>query len=134
MPILFDDHPLAAYHHFYLADAARNFELPTNGTDEALNTRFLAGTSVIVAATERNMTVPAPHEQRPQIDIDAADHVVVGRIHTSGEIAIAGLSDYFSHVARAVVEAGYLGVMIVSTCLDTRGEEGLDGEDRYEVH
>ena len=88
---------------------------------------------MIVAATERNMIAPArvtPYDQRPQIDIDAADHVVVGRIQTSDEIAIAGLSDYFPPAPLAVVRAGYLGVMIVSTGLATRGEEGLDGKDR----
>ncbi|WP_293776469.1 hypothetical protein [uncultured Oxalicibacterium sp.] len=137
MPILFDGSLLADYHQFYLADAAGNVDLPTNWNDDALNTRLLSGPGVLIVATERNMTVPVRvilHERRPQIDIDAADHVVEGHLHTSGEIVIAGLNDYLPQAPRRRVPAGELGVMIIFTGLDTLSEDGLDGEDRYDVH
>ena len=51
-----------------------------------------------------NMTVQVRvelHEQQPRIDIEKADHVVVRNFQTSGQIVIAGLTDYLPTAHRA---------------------------------
>jgi hypothetical protein len=64
------------------------------------------------------------HEQMPKIDIENADHVVIGRLHTSGQIVIAGLTDYLQEV-HVRVPAGHLDAMVVSTGLRTLSDVGL---------
>lgn len=137
MTVLFDGMVMADYHQFYLADTSRAEDLPSGWTDEDLSVRLLAGDGAIVVMTDRNMDVALVvelREQMPAIDVEKADHVVIGQLHTAGEIVIAGLMDYLPQAARARVPKGALGAMIVSTGLRTLSEDGLDGDDRYTVY
>ncbi|MGO1079726.1 hypothetical protein [Inquilinus sp. CA228] len=137
MAVLFDGELFADYHQFYLSDAAGGAELPTDWTDEALRRRILCAVGVLVVSTARNMTVPVRielHHEQPQIAAEIADHIVVGDLHTSGEIVIAGCTDYLPDAARRSVPKGDLRAMVVFTGLGTINEDGVDGEDRYVVH
>ncbi len=137
MTVLFDGMVMADYHQFYLADTSRAEDLPSSWTDEDLSVRLLAGDGAIVVMTARNMDVALVVELRehmPEVDVENADHVVIARLHTAGEIVIAGLTDYLPEAARVRVPKGALGAMIVSTGLRTLSEHGLDGEDRYTVY
>ncbi|MGO4129403.1 hypothetical protein AB4Z01_33745 [Inquilinus sp. YAF38] len=137
MAVLFDGELFADYHQFYLSDAAGNAEMPTDWTDEALRRRILCADGVLVVSTARNMTVPVRielHDEEPQFDAGLADHIVIGDLRTSGEIVVAGCSDYLPDAARRSVPEGDLRVMIVFTGLGSLSEDGLAGEDRYVVH
>jgi hypothetical protein len=137
LAVLFDGEIFADYHQFYLSDAAGGEEPPTDWTDEALRCRILCTVGELVVSTARNMTVPVRielHDEQPQIAAETADHIVVGDLCTSGEIVIAGCTDYRPDAAHRSVPPGNLRAMVVFTGLGTISEDGLDGEDRYVVH
>ena len=138
MRVLFEGELLADYHQLYVADVLDGLdELPQDWNDEILARRVNLAPGVIVVSTARNMTVPFRvelHGSQPAIDFDAVDHAVECGIVTSGEIVIAGLTDYAPDAARASVPPGALRALVVSTGLGTLSEDGLDGEDAYIMH
>lgn len=137
MTVLFDGSLFADYHQFYLADPAQQGDLPTGWTDATLTARLLVGKRSITVSTARNMTVPVRvelHERAPLVDENKADHVVTASFWTSGEIAIAGMTDFGPTAFRAKVPPGNLCAMVVSTGLGTLSWNGLEGDDRYVVH
>lgn len=137
MTILFDGNLFADYFQIYLADAASEPTTPEEITDQHVRERLLLGRGVLVLMTARNMTVPLRvelHQSEPGPFIEAADHVVTGGLSTSGRIGIAGLTDSWPDAARAAVPSGDLRALFVSRGLGTLSENGLDGQDRYEVH
>ncbi|MDH7794074.1 MULTISPECIES: hypothetical protein [unclassified Beijerinckia] len=137
MALLFNDQLMADYHQFYLADAAIALDMPTDYSETTLRARMLIGNGMLIAMTERNMPVPVrveSHDIPPIIDIAAADHVVIGSLHTSGEIVLAGLTDHLPTAPRLQVPPGDLRVMVVSTGLGTLSTDGLTGDDRYTLH
>ena len=137
MTILFDGKLMADYHQIFLADAANDPSTPEEVTDRHIRDRLLLAPGVLVLMTARNMVVPLRvelHGAEPGRFIEAADHVVVGGLASSGRIGIAGLTDYWPDAARAAVPPGDLCAMVVSRGLGSLSEDGLDGADRYEVH
>jgi hypothetical protein len=137
LTVLFDGELFADYHQFYLSDAAGCAERPMDWTDGALRHRVLCAEGVLVVSTARNMTVPVRielHAEQPSIAADLADHIVVVDLRTSGEIVIAGLTDYLPDAVRRPVPKGGLRAMVVFTGLGSLSEDGLDGEDRYVIH
>lgn len=135
--VLFDGGIFADYHQFYLTDADGGGDLPTDYTEGEFRDRIASADGVLVVTTARNMTVPVRvelHDAAPDIDMAAADHVVLGSLRTEGELVIAGCTDYLPDAARAKVPPGNLRAMVVFTGLGTLSEDGLDGEDRYAVH
>ncbi|WP_265975712.1 hypothetical protein [Brucella intermedia] len=83
------------------------------------------------------MTVPIRvewHDKRPAIDRDSYQHVVETHFDCpSGQLVLAGLTDYDPAAPRLSVKAGPLGVRASFSGLDTLSEDGLDGDDQYEV-
>lgn len=138
MTVLFEGELLADYHQIYIADVAvAEDSYPEVWNDEIIERRVNLAPGVIVVQTARNMPVPFRvelHDAKPGIALEAADHAVECGIATSGEIVIAGLTDYAPDAARAAVPPGELRAMIVSTGLGTLGEDGLEGDDAYVVH
>lgn len=134
---LFSRDIFADYFQFYISDSSINTDFPTDWTDEALRRRVLAADGILMVATARNATVPVRvelHDGDPNLATEAADHVVIGNLQTSGEMVIAGLTDYLPDAVRVPVPAGNLRVLVVFTGLGTISEDGLEGEDRYVVH
>ncbi|WP_020180925.1 hypothetical protein [Methylopila sp. M107] len=139
MSVLFDGELFADYHQIYIADANGDFaaDLPTDWNDDILAQGVNLGPGVIVVSTVRNMTTPFRvelHEAEPPIALDAVDHAVECGLTTSGEIVIAGLTDYAPDAAHASVPAGSLRALVVGTRLGTLSEDGLEGDDAYVVH
>lgn len=135
--LLFDGGIFADYHQFYLTDADGGSDLPIDYTEDEFRDRIAGADGVLVVTTARNMTVPVRvelHDAAPEIDMEAADHVVLGSLRTEGELIIAGCTDYLPDAARAKVPPGNLRAMVVFTGLGRLSEDGLDGEDRYVVH
>ena len=128
---------MADYFQFYLADASSAASLPTDWGEDDLKARLLVGREALIAFTARNMEVPLTivlHEEQPEIDLEDADHVVIGGFYTSGKIVIAGLIEYLPEAHRISVPAGNISAMVVSNGLGTLSEDGIEGGDHYTVH
>ncbi|MGB3865549.1 MAG: hypothetical protein WBA29_07955 [Xanthobacteraceae bacterium] len=132
--VLYQGGLFADYFQIYLRDEAHP-DLPDGYTDEAISHRLMAGPYSVILHTARNMDVPIRvewHDQRPALDLDAWQHVVEARFECpSGQLVLAGLTDYDPDAPRLPVKAGPLGVRACLSGLDTLSEGGLDGEDRY---
>jgi hypothetical protein len=134
--ILYQGNLLADYFQIYLRDEAHP-DLPDDYTDEAIASRLVAGPHAVILHTARNMTVPIRvewHDQRPKVDLDAYQHVVEAQFDCpSGQLVLAGLTDYDPTAPRLSVKAGPLGVRASLSGLDTLSEDGLEGDDPYVV-
>ncbi len=134
--ILYQGELFADYFQLYLHDEGHP-DLPDDYTDEVLARRLMVGPYAVVLQTARNMTVPIRvewHDQRPAPDLDAYQHVVEARFDCpSGQLVLAGLTDYAPTAPRLPVTVGPLGVRASFSGLDTLDEDGLEGDDRYVI-
>lgn len=134
--VLYDGTLFADYFQIYLRDEAHP-DLPDGYTDDAFSRRLMAGPYAVILHTARNTTVPVRvewHDQRPALDLDTCQHVVETHIDCpSGELVLAGLTDYAPTAPRLSVKAGPLGVRANFSSLDKLGEDGLEGDDQYVV-
>jgi hypothetical protein len=133
--VIYQGKILADYFQIYLRDESHP-DLPDDYTDEAIVRRLVAGPHAVILHTARNMTVPIRvewHDQRPTLDLDAYQHVVEASFACpSGQLVVAGLTDYDPTAPRLSVKAGLL-VRASFSGLDTLSEDGLEGDDRYLV-
>ncbi|EXL06528.1 hypothetical protein BG46_17410 [Brucella anthropi] len=136
LKVLYEGNLFADYFQIYLRDEAHP-DLPGDCTDEAISQRLMAGPYAVILHTARNMTVPIRvewHDQRPALDLNAYQHVVESRFDCpSGQLVLAGLTDYDATAPRLSVKAGRLGVRASFSGLDTLSEDGLEGDDQYLV-
>ncbi|MGK6316985.1 hypothetical protein [Neorhizobium sp. DT-125] len=134
--VLYQGNLFADYFQIYLRDEAHP-DLPDYYTDEAISRRLMAGPYAVILHTARNMTVPIRvewHDQRPAPDLDAYQHVVETHFDCpSGQLVLAGLTDYDPTAPRFSVKAGPLGVRASFSGLDTLSGDGLEGDDQYVV-
>ncbi|MGY5779884.1 hypothetical protein [Rhizobium sp. LEGMi135b] len=134
--VLYEGDLFADYFQIYLRDAAHP-DLPDDYTDETITRRITAGPHAIILHTVRNMTVPIRiewHDRRPPPSLDLFQHVAEAYFGCpTGELVVAGLTDYDPTAARLPVKAGPLGVRVNMSGLDTLSEDGLDGDDHYLV-
>ncbi|MEZ2223031.1 hypothetical protein [Rhizobium sp. RCC_161_2] len=134
--ILYQGDLFADYFQIYLRDEAHP-DLPDDYTDEVIARRLSAGPHAIILHTVRNMTVPVCvewHDRRPATSLDAYQHVAESGFHCpSGQLVLAGLTDYGPTAPRLAVKAGALGVRVNMSGLDTLSEDELDGDDHYLV-
>ncbi|MBR0643737.1 hypothetical protein [Plastoroseomonas hellenica] len=135
--VLFDGEIFADHHQFHLADINAEIDLGDDWVGEAMDTRIHCRSGVLVVTTARDMPVPVRvelHDAEPAINLEMADHVVLGKLRTSGRLVIAGPTDSFANAPRIPVPKGMLQAMVVFTGLGTLSEDGLDGQDRYSIH
>lgn len=134
LSILYQGHLFADYFQIYLRDEAYP-DLPDGYTDEAIAGRLMAARHAVILHTARNMTVPLRvewHDRRPALDLDSYQHIAeAGFECPSGQLVLAGLTDYAPTAQRLSVKAGRLGVRASLSGLDSLSEDGLDGDDRY---
>lgn len=133
---LYQGELFADYFQIYLHDAGHP-DLPDDYTDEMLARRLMVGPHAVVLQTVRNMIVPIRvewHGQRPALDLDAYQHVVEAHFDCpSGQLVLAGLTDFAPTAPRLAVTVGRLGVRAGFSGLDTLNEDGLEGDDRYVI-
>ncbi|MCW5706967.1 hypothetical protein [Shinella sp.] len=136
LEVLYEGNLFADYFQIYLRDEDHP-DLPDVYTDEAISRRLMAGPYAVILHTARNMTVPIRvewHDQRPALNLDAYQHVVeTGFDCPSGQLVLAGLTDYDPTAPRLPVKAGPLGVRASFSGLDTLSKDGLEGDDQYLV-
>lgn len=132
--VLYQGRLFADYFQIYLRDEAYP-DLPDRYTDEDIAHYLMAGPHAVVLRTARNMTVPIRvewHDQRPALDLDAYQHVVeAGFDCPSGQLVLAGLTDYDPAAPRLSVTAGPIGARASLSGLDTLRENDLEGDDHY---
>jgi hypothetical protein len=131
----------ADYFQFYLQDESADSNLGDKWTKEAVDILLALADGTIGIGTVRNMDVPINikiFNEEPQILKD--DHDLFGQINEcdieikSGRIVVAGCTDYFPDAKRINVESGIYRTRIYYANLEKISEDGLVGEDFYEIH
>ena len=131
----------ADYFQFYIQDENANGDLSEKWTDEAVEQLLAITDGTIGVGTVRNMDVPVTiktFDTEPAFLTDVEN--VIGQINecnievNSGKIVIAGCTDYFPDAKRIELKNGIYRARIYYGNLDKLSEDGLEGEDFYEVH
>lgn len=126
------------YFQFYIQDEQAEGDLGEDWTEEAVDRLLATTTGIIGVGTVRNMDAPV------SIKLFASEPVLaerddIGQINecdlalTSGKAVIAGCTDYFPDAQRLDLPNGIYRARIYYCNLDKISEDGLDGEDYYEV-
>jgi hypothetical protein len=127
----------ADYYEFYLQDESAEGNLSDSWTDLAIQRMLALAPGTIGVGTVRNTTVPVVVEvskSEPMEDISPWDHVNECSIDLpSGQIVVAGCTDYFPDAARIKVSPGCYRARLFYGDLDTLSKDGLDGKDHYKV-
>src|SRR5690242_7782026 len=130
----------ADYFQFYIQDEKVDGDLSNSWTQEATDRLLAVGHGTIGIGTVRNMNVPVIvklFDNEPSIisEIDSIGQINECDLETaSDKLVIAGCTDYFPDAKRIEVEKGIYRVRIYYCNLDKLSEDGLDGDDYYEIH
>ena len=131
----------ADYFQFYIQDEKAGGDLSDKWTKEASDMLLATTDGTIGIGTARNMVVPVAiktFDTEPVFLTDEED--AIGKINEcnievrSGRIVVAGCTDYFPDAKRIELENGIYRARIYYGNLDKISEDGLDGEDFYEIH
>jgi hypothetical protein len=127
----------ADYYQFYLQDESVSGDLSNSWTEEAVNRLLAVAPGTLGVGTVRNMTVPVVVEvsdREPDEDTTGWDQVNECTLEVpSGRIVVAGCTDYFPDAARIDVSPGTYKARLYYGNLSALGEDGLKGDDRYQV-
>jgi hypothetical protein len=127
------------YFQFYIQDEQAEGDPGEGWTDETVAMLLTTATGIIWVGTIRNVNAPVSvklFESEPFI----AERDDIGQVNecdleiTSGKAVIAGCTDYFPDAQRLDLANGIYRARIYYGNLDKISEDGLDGEDYYEVH
>ena len=131
----------ADYFQFYLQDEEAEGDLSEKWTNQAVDIHLATTIGTVGVGTVRNMVVPVTlktYESEPDFLEDPAK--TIGHINecdieiSSGKLVVAGCTDYFPEAQQILLENGIYRVRIYYGNLDKVSENGLDGEDFYEIH
>jgi hypothetical protein len=130
----------ADYYQFYIQDEKVDGDLSNSWTQEAVDRLLALAPGTIGVGTVRNIYVPVTiklFDQEPEIENDLES---VGQINecdieaTSDKLVVAGCTDYFPDAKRIDVDKGIYRARVYYCNLDKISEDGLDGDDYYEIH
>jgi hypothetical protein len=131
----------ADYFQFYIQDEKIEGNLSDSWTQEAIDRLLTLGPGTIGIGTVRNMDVPVTIKTFDNEPLFLTDNEnVIGQINecdikvSSGKIVIAGCTDYFPDAERIEIKNGIYRARIYYGNLDKLSEDGLEGEDFYEIH
>lgn len=129
----------ADYHQFYLQDdEAGKGDLGDAWSEDATERLFAVTDFAIGIGTVRNMDVPVfikVMETKPSISLEDWEHVVVSSIECeTGQLVVAGCTDYFPDAKRLNLSPGHYQVLACYKGLGTISEDGLDGDDQYHLY
>lgn len=131
----------ADHFQFYIQDEKVDGNLSDEWTTEASEQLLATTYGTIGVGTVRNMDVPVTiktFETEPSFLMDSENEI--GQINecdfniSSGTIVIAGCTEYFRNAKRIQLENGIYRARIYYGNLDKLSEDGLEGEDFYEIH
>jgi len=127
----------ADYFQFYIQDEQSDGIDGDSWTEIASNARLAIKANAFAVSTARNMEVPVKivvSSTSPDLDLSLWDHVVEFSIGVpSGQLVIAGCTDYFPDAERLSLDSGCYEVRVLSANLDKLSDDGLDGDDHYRV-
>lgn len=126
------------YFQFYIQDEQAPGDLSDDWTGEAVAMLLATSTGSIRVGTIRNMNAPVSIKlfESPPLLAERDD---IGQVNecdleiTSGKAVIAGCTDYFPDAKQVELSNGIYRARIYYSNLDKISENGLDGEDYYEV-
>lgn len=125
----------ADYFQFYLWDAGKMPEPPTDYVEADLKNRIKTAPFVLVVQPVRNMDVPVTLDvvdAATALDLDAWDHVAEASLDLpSGRLEIHECTG--GSIDILDLAPGSYRVRACFTGLDTLSEDGLDGDDRYHL-
>jgi len=130
----------ANYFQFYIQDEMVSGDLSGSWNDEAVDRLLALGNGTIGIGTARNMdasVIIKIYEAEPQLqDNDNSIHMIneCDLEMNSDRMVIAGCTDYFPEAMRVGIGKGLFRVRIYYKDLDKISDDGLDGEDSYEIH
>ncbi len=128
----------ADYFQFYLQDEDAPGDLSESWTPQAIADLLAIAPGTIGIGTVRNMDVPVVIEvgdADPSHSLSTWDQVLECSIDVpSGQIVVAGCTDYFPDARRIKVVPGSYRARIFYAGLESLSDDGLDGDDHYEVY
>lgn len=130
----------ADYFQIYLQDETAEGDLSDAWTQHAVDILLALAPGTVGIGTARNMFVPIIiklYEFEPALLQDSYEisHINECDLETnSNKLVISGCTDYFPDALRIDVKKGIYRVRIYYCNLDKLSEDGLEGEDYYEVH
>lgn len=129
----------ADYFQFYIQDETVEVALDPIWTNEAVEVLLITSSGVIGVGTARNMHVPVAvkiFSEEPEVLSDnTIDQINECDLDiTSGRIVISGCTDYFPDAQKLDLEKGIYRTRIYYANLNKIGEDGLEGDDFYEIH
>ena len=136
----FQSELFADYFQFYIQDEVVSGDLSKAWTDEAVERLLAINQGTIGIGTVRNMDVQTflkIFDSEPElINIsDSIHHINECDLEMSSDnLVIAGCTDYFPEAKRIKIGKGLYRARVYYRDLDKFSEDGLDGEDSYEIH
>jgi hypothetical protein len=131
----YDIEVFADYFQFYLQDAGIQPSAPLDYTDDDVRRRVKVAPNVVVVQPVRNMTVPVVIEvldRDPGVDIEAWDHVTECSLSLpTGHLQVDTV--HCNPKLDLELTPGEYRVRCLFAELDRLSEDGLDGDDRYQV-
>jgi hypothetical protein len=129
----------ADYFQFHVQDEQVEGNLSDQWTEEAIELLLATTNGTIGVGTVRNMSVPVTirtFDTEPLL-LSESEFDQINECNldvTSGKIVVAGCCDYFPDAKRIELAKGIYRARIYYGNLDKVSENGLDGEDFYEIH
>ena len=127
----------ADYFQFYIQDEAATGDLGSAWTPEANDRMAALAPGVVGVGTFRNMDVPVTleiHQTEPTDDAADWDQVVECALSVpSGQVAIAGCTDYYPDATRLALPAGDYRARLSFLAPAHLSDNGLEGDDLYRV-
>ena len=130
----------ADFFQFYLQDERASGDLSNAWTEVAVTRMLALSSGTIGVGTVRNMDVmvslkvfdKAPNLLEASNTIHQINECDLEML--SENLVIAGCTDYFPEAKRIKIGKGLFRVRIYYKDLDKINEDGLEGEDTYEIH
>lgn len=129
----------ADYFQFYIQDDNPMLALVEEWTQDAVDRLLAVASGIVGVGTARNMFVPVSikfFDSEPFLLADS----VFDKINecdleiTKNNIVILGCTDSYCEAERIIVDNGIYRLRIYYANLDKLSEDGLDGDDFYEIH
>jgi hypothetical protein len=125
----------ADYHQFYVWGAeSSQRHVPEEWTDQDVAHRAKIAPGVVIICPVRNMEVPVSvgiREGEPPLILDQWQHVIEAPLSVNGRIEIDECTG--EPQAGFTVPPGEYTVRALYRGLDTLSEDGLEGDDLYEI-
>lgn len=130
----------ADYFQFYIQDENAEGIIGDSWSEEAVDRLLALAPGTLGVGTVRNMTVPVTiniFDSEPGM---LADNEHIAQINecdletNTGRLVVAGCTEYFAGAMRIDLTPGIYRARIYYGNLDKLSEDGLDGEDFYEIH